>query len=95
MYENITINKLLNLSNTNIIDVRSIENFNSNHIPGAKNISMESLLLNPNKYLNKYDTYYIYCQKGSRSKKICEILFRLGYKTVNILGGYEAWILEQ
>lgn len=83
------------INNINIIDIRSISSFNNNHILGAKNIPFNSLIISPNKYLDKYNTYYIYCQKGQKSLKACQILNSLGYRTVNIIGGYEAWILEQ
>ena len=77
----------------NIIDVRSIESYNNNHIEGAKNIEFNKLLVSPEKYLDRINTYYIYCQKGKKSAKLCDILDNLGYKTINISGGYEAWIL--
>ncbi len=93
MLESISINELDN--KTNIIDIRSIEKFNNNHINGAINIPFENLLLNPSKYLRKTDTYYIYCQRGVQSRKLCLMLKNMGYKVVNINGGYEAWILEQ
>ena len=92
MLESISINELDN--KTNIIDIRSIEKFNNNHINGAINIPFENLLLNPSKYLRKTDTYYIYCQRGVQSRKLCLMLKNMGYKVVNINGGYEAWILE-
>ncbi len=81
------------LGQINIIDIRSIERYNNNHIPTAKNIPQEKLLINPNKYLNKNDTYYIYCQKGKSSVNIAMILEKQGFKIVNIEGGYERWIL--
>lgn len=91
----IDINGLLNLSNPNIIDIRSEQNYNNNHIPKAKNIPLEKLLSNVSSYLNKDNIYYIYCQKGISSPRICQILNNLGYKTINIDGGYEAWILKK
>ena len=78
-----------------IIDIRSIEKYNSNHIPNAKNIPMDKLLAEPQKYLDKFQTYYIYCQMGIKSIKVCRILQRYGYKVINIAGGYESWILEK
>jgi rhodanese-related sulfurtransferase len=78
-----------------IIDIRSIEKYNSNHIPDAKNIPMEKLIAEPQKYLDRYQTYYVYCQKGIKSIRTCQILQRLGYRVVNINGGYESWILEK
>ncbi|MDD3392818.1 MAG: rhodanese-like domain-containing protein [Bacilli bacterium] len=79
----------------NIIDMRSIEKFNHNHIPGAKNIQMEKLIANPSKYINRNETYYIYCDKGLISAKVAQILRKMGYQLVSINGGYEEWILEK
>ena len=95
MSNSISISELKKIiHNINIIDIRSISNFNNNHIPGAKNIPFNSLIINPNKYLDKYSTYYIYCQKGQKSLKTCQMLNSLGYKTINIIGGYESWVLD-
>ncbi len=94
MILNISVTDLLKLNNPNIIDIRSIENYNSNHIPGAKNISYNDLIIKPDKYLNKTDNYYIYCKQGQTSKGLCQILQRQGYRAYNVIGGYEAWILN-
>ena len=91
----ISITDLLNLPNPNIIDIRSIENFNNNHIPNARNITSNELLLRPQKYLNKNETYYLYCRHGISSNKLCQILRAQGYNTVSIEGGYEAWLLQK
>lgn len=95
MISSININELLNLNGANIIDIRSIEKYNDNHIPNAINIPQEKLLTNPNKYLNKETRYYIYCQKGMSSYNICKILTATGYKVTNINGGYESYIMNQ
>lgn len=95
MIESISISDLKQLGNINLIDIRSMEKYNSNHIMNAKNIPMEQLLINPNKYLNKFERYYIYCQKGMQSRKLCQILKNNGYNVVNVTGGYEAWILNE
>lgn len=93
MLESISVSELYNKSN--IIDIRSIEKYNNNHIDGSINIPFEKLIINPSKYLKRNETYYIYCQRGMQSKKACLILKNQGYRVVNINGGYEAWILEQ
>ena len=92
---NITVNELLNKENINIIDIRSIEKYNDNHITGAKNIPMILLLKDPSKYINKNEIYYIYCQKGINSLKVCRELLKKGYKVFNIIGGYENWLLKK
>lgn len=93
MLESISVSELYN--KLNIIDIRSIEKYNNNHIDGSINIPFEKLIINPSKYLKRNETYYIYCQRGMQSKKACLILKNQGYRVVNINGGYEAWILEQ
>ena len=52
------------------------------------------LLNNPEKYLDPNLTYYIYCQKGTSSKTLAQVLRVKGYQVFNIIGGYEAWILN-
>lgn len=95
MVENISVAELKRLRNINIIDIRSIEKYNNRHIDNAINIPLEQLLINFNKYLDKNMKYYIYCQKGIQSKKMCQILKNNGFNSVNILGGYEAWVLSE
>lgn len=91
----ISIEELLKKNNTNIIDIRSIEKYNDNHINGARNIPMILLLKDPSKYLKFDETYYIYCQKGINSIKVCRELNKKGYKLINVIGGYEGWILKR
>ena len=90
----ITFNELLKLNGPNIIDIRSTEKYNDNHVLGAININYNLLVSNPGKYLDKNDIYYIYCQRGITSKKVCGLLRSLGYNVYNVVGGYEAYILK-
>lgn len=91
----ISVNELLKKQNINIIDIRSIEKYNDNHIDGARSIPMLLLLKEPEKYLKKDEIYYIYCQVGSTSIKVCQSLAQKGYKVVNVIGGYESWLLSK
>lgn len=95
MISSISIEELLNKKDINIIDIRSIQSYNNNHIENAINIPFEKLITNPGKYLNPNIQYFIYCQKGLVSKKACQILSNYGYHVVNIIGGYEEWILKK
>ena len=95
MLESISVSELKKLGYLNIIDIRSREKYNTSHIGNARNIQMEQLLIYPDKYINKYEKYYIYCQKGLQSRKLCQILKNNGYNVVNITGGYEAWVLSE
>ena len=89
MIESISVSVLKRLRNINIIDIRSIEKYNNRHMDSSINIPLEQLLINFNKYLDKNKKYYIYCQMGVQSKKMCQILKNNGFNVVNILGGYE------
>ena len=51
-------------------------------------------MIRPDKYLNKNETYYLYCRHGITSQKVCQILTSRGYNTINVIGGYEAWLLQ-
>lgn len=96
MIKNISIEEFIKIaSSVSIIDIRIIENYNNGHIDGAKNIPFNQLIISPEKYLQKNKTYYIYCSKGTKSIKACQILARQGYLVYNILGGYEAWIMAK
>lgn len=99
MIFSISVSELLKKMNDDsdipVIDIRSSQNYNNNHIPNAKNIPSQVLVSNPSKYLDKEKTYYLYCQKGTLSIRVCSLLNSLGYKTVNVNGGYESWILEK
>ncbi len=90
----ITVDEFLRLNNPQIIDIRMPQKFNDNHIPGAINVSANSLLSTPEKYLNQSLTYYVYCQKGITSKTLAQLLWVKGYKVYNIIGGYEGWIMK-
>lgn len=63
-------------------------------MPNAKNIESKELMIRPEKYLNKNETYYLYCQHGITSQKLCQILRNNGYNAISINGGYEAWLLQ-
>ena len=64
-----------------------------------KNISyhmtLEQLLIRPEKYLFKNEIYYIYCQSGHSSNNLVQMLNDKGYHTVNITGGYNNYLLRK
>lgn len=77
-----------------IIDIRSFFQYQKGHIPGAISIEKYELLANPSKYLNKKQTYYIYCSSGIQSKMVVQRLNSIGYSTINIPGGYNNYLLR-
>ncbi len=71
----------------NIIDIREPFETATGAIRTAKKVPMGTLTDNPQKYLNKEETYYIICAAGGRSAKTCTFLAKQGYNVVNVKGG--------
>ncbi len=78
----------------NIIDIRAKFDYDAGHIKDAINIREDLLLNNPGYYLNKKEIYYLYCDTGHRSKLVSNKLNALGYKTLNIEGGYKNYLIN-
>jgi len=75
-----------------ILDVRREDEFNEGHIPGAINISNESIGDKEPEILNdKNQTIYVYCRSGNRSKQAAERLYNMGYKNIIEFGGIIDW----
>lgn len=92
--KNVNIEDILNnLNKLNIIDIRDGYLYNLGNIPNSKNIPMNFLLINPENYLNKNEEYYIYCNYGINSNKVCNVLSEKGYNVININGGYNSYEL--
>ena len=95
MNSNITISDLLKMSSSNIIDIRDKFQYLNGHILDAQNIDFYELFFHPEKYLIKDQVYYIYCNSGSKSKRVVEQLNKVGYHTVNIIGGYKNYLFQK
>ena len=93
MYKNIKGSDLKGLiGKVSIIDIRKNYLYNMGNIPSSKNIPSAFLLMNPEKYLDKDNIYYIYCSSGLESPKVCSELSSKGYDVLNVLGGYNDYI---
>lgn len=84
----ISINNLISLNNPKIIDIRDNYSYQQGHIKNAINIPYYSLLSNYSIYLNKQDTYYLYCDYGHQSMEISRRLNLFGYQTFYVKEGY-------
>lgn len=67
-----------------IIDVSEKYIYEQNHIQGSVNIPYTELLNNYRKYLNKNESYYLYCKSGKLSKRAVIVLSSLGYNVFNL-----------
>lgn len=75
------------LGKIDLIDIREVHEYKSGHVPKAKNIPMNTLLSNPDKYLKKEKTYHIICHSGGRSRGTVAQLNRAGYQVIDVTGG--------
>ena len=78
-----------------IVDVRTQEEYDSGHIPGAICIPNESIGTEQPKELPDLDqVILIYCRSGNRSKQAAQKLFDMGYTNVYEFGGINDWTGE-
>lgn len=74
-----------------VLDVRSIEEYESGHIEGSINIYVGTLPQHINR-IPKDKPIAVICKSGTRSGFGCSILMRLGIKNLyNIMGGMTSW----
>lgn len=85
--------KIKQNDNTLILDVRTPEEYNDKHIPGALNINIQD----PD-FHDKIDElpdgkeYLVYCRSGSRSAKACMMMASQGFENLyNLDGGILDW----
>jgi len=79
------------LGKINLIDVREIYEYRNGSLKTARNIPIENLLNNPDRYLKKENEYYLMCQTGSRSSLACRRLAKEGFSVINVRGGIGAY----
>jgi len=83
--------QFLGMNNLFIIDARSEERFNAEHIQGAINIEWRQTLHHLDK-IPTDKTVVLYCDSGLLSSKAHFALKLVGYENVRVLlGGYADW----
>lgn len=81
---------------TAILDVRTLGEFSSGKIRGARNLDIMSPgFYNQVANLSKDKTYLVYCRSGNRSGQACDVMASLGFeKLKNLSGGIARWPFE-
>ncbi|WP_350289223.1 rhodanese-like domain-containing protein [uncultured Croceitalea sp.] len=82
---------------TQLIDVRTAEEYESGHIDNAVNyniINRDTFLIQVQK-LDKNQPVYLYCKMGGRSNRAANLLKEQGFKKIyDYSGGYNDWVTE-
>ena len=99
VYVNITAEEAKQIMDTEegyiILDVRTQEEYDEGHIPGAIVISHEEIAEKAEEVLTDKDQLIlVYCRSGRRSKIAAEALVELGYTNIKEFGGIIDWPYE-
>jgi rhodanese-related sulfurtransferase len=81
-----------------LLDVRTPDEYNNEHIPNSINIDIHN-----SDFFDKIDeleldkNYYIYCRSGSRSARACQLMASQGFDGAlyNLQGGILDWSGER
>ena len=79
------------ISGAVLLDVRTPAEYRSGHIPGSKNVSLQTIDRIGSVAENKDTALYVYCQSGARSRQAAGMLKQMGYTNVNNIGGIAAY----
>ena len=80
--------------NAILLDVRTPEEFEEGHIPGATLLDIRQAggFMKEIQSMDTYKNYYVYCRSGARSAQACQIMGQIGVLTTyNLLGGFMEW----
>ena len=99
VYMNITPETAKQIMDTSkdyvILDVRTQEEFDQAHIPGAILIPNDQISAEAERVLmDKNQLILVYCRSGRRSKLAAEELVKLGYTNIKEFGGIIDWPYE-
>ncbi len=70
-----------------LLDVRSVDEYRSGHIPGSINISVEMIEKVSGRIPKKDTPLFVHCLSGGRSSQAVSILKQMGYTNVKNIGG--------
>ena len=74
-----------------LLDVRTPEEYRGGHIPGSKNVPLQTIDKVGVVVENKDTPVYVYCRSGGRSHQAADALRQMGYGNVKNIGGISAY----
>ena len=77
--------------NAVLLDVRTPQEYREGHIPGSKNVPLQTLDKVRLVVENKDAELFVYCYSGARSRQATAMLEHMGYTNVQNIGGIAAY----
>lgn len=74
-----------------LLDVRTPQEYREGHIPGSRNVPLQSLNGAGSIPVEKDVPLFVYCHSGARSRQAAGLLTRMGYQNVKNIGGIAAY----
>ncbi len=78
-----------------LLDIREAGEFNMGHLPGAVHIPrglLEFMVGNHPALQNPNQALIVYCKNGGRSTLAADLLQRMGFENITMLGqGFDGW----
>ena len=74
-----------------LLDVRTPDEYRQGHIPGSKNIPLQSINKVTGVIDNKATPIFVHCLSGARSRQASAILQQMGYTNVKNIGGISTY----
>ena len=83
--------EVLNSDKPVLLDVRTPDEYRQGHIPGSKNVPLQSISKVADMIDNKSTPIFVHCLSGARSRQAAAILKQMGYTNVKNIGGISAY----
>ena len=74
-----------------LLVVRTPDEYRQGHIPGSKNVPLQSIDKVTVMINNKATPIFVHCLSGARSRQAAAVLQQLGYTNVKNIGGISAY----
>ena len=74
-----------------LLDVRTPDEYRQGHIPGSKNVPLQSIDKVTVMINNKATPIFVHCLSGARSRQAAAILQQMDYTNVKNIGGFSAY----
>ena len=85
------LDRMRDLPNMSVLDVRGESEFREGHVPGAQNIAHTRLLARLGE-LDKSKTHLVHCRSGARAAVAAAFLKHKGFDVVYVNGNFSDWM---